>query len=76
MNFPIEKVAKFSSNEKEAYQKSLKHYRDIKNVVDTSKAEGKIEGKMEIAKKLKATKMPFEQIAEITGLSISKIKSI
>lgn len=34
----------FSKEEREAYEESLKYYRDIKNVVDTSREEGLIEG--------------------------------
>ncbi len=30
------KLAKFSPAEREAYKESLKYYRDLKNVVDTS----------------------------------------
>ena len=40
-------IIDFSKEEKEAYEESLKHYRDIKNVVDSSKEEGRIEGRIE-----------------------------
>ena len=36
------------------YENSLKFYRDYKNTIDTAFDEGKIEGKIETAKKLKA----------------------
>ncbi len=59
------------------HQESLKHYRDIKNIVDTSKAEGKIEGKAEgeteekhkIAKMMKENGEPEDKIIAYTGLS-------
>ena len=31
----------------QAYESSLKYYRDLKNVIDTSFEEGKLEGKLE-----------------------------
>ena len=38
--FEAAEIAKFTPKEREAYEESLKYYRDIKNVVDTSRAEG------------------------------------
>ena len=45
--FEAAEIAKFSPEEREAYEDSLKYYRDIKNVVDTSREEGREEGKEE-----------------------------
>jgi predicted transposase/invertase (TIGR01784 family) len=45
--FEAAEIAKFSPEEREAYKDSLKHYRDLKNVVDSSREEGVLEG-MEI----------------------------
>jgi len=42
--FEQAEIAKFTPKEKEAYEESLKYYRDIKNVVDTSREEGRVEG--------------------------------
>ncbi len=42
--FEAAEIARFSPTEREAYQSSLKYYRDLKNVVDTSKEEGLKEG--------------------------------
>ena len=38
--FEAAEIAKFTTKEREAYEDSLKYYRDIKNVVDTSREEG------------------------------------
>jgi len=38
--FESAEIAKFSPKEREAYEESLKYYRDLKNVVDTSREEG------------------------------------
>jgi len=45
--FEAAEIAKFTPNEREAYEESLKYYRDLKNVIDTSKDEGKEEGRRE-----------------------------
>jgi len=42
--FEAAEIAKFSPSEKEKYEESLKYYRDLKNVVDSSKEEGIIIG--------------------------------
>ncbi len=42
--FEAAEIAKFSPEERVAYEDSLKYYRDLKNVVDTSREEGVLEG--------------------------------
>ena len=42
--FEAAKVAKFSPSERQAYENSLKYYRDLKNVTDTARDEGFEEG--------------------------------
>jgi len=82
--FEAAEIAKFTPDEKNKYEESLKYYRDLKNVVDTSfdegKAEGKAEGKdersIEIARQMKAKGMHINMIAEITGLSIAEIEKV
>ena len=41
--FQSAEIARFTQEERAAYEESLKYYRDIKNVVDTSKEERSIE---------------------------------
>jgi predicted transposase/invertase (TIGR01784 family) len=71
--FETAEIAKFTPEEKQQYEDSLKSYRDLKNVIDTSygdgKSDGKIEGKIEektqgIIKSLKRGKLTIEEIAE------------
>lgn len=45
--FEAAEIAKFSPDEKNKYEESLKYYRDLKNVVDTSFDEGIAVGKAE-----------------------------
>lgn len=71
--FETAEIAKFSPEEKEQYEESLKSYRDLKNVIDTAfddgENKGKIEGRIEektkgIVKSLKRGKLTLEEIAE------------
>jgi len=45
--FSVAEVAKLSPDEYQAYIDSLNSYRDLQNSIDTAKAEGKAEGKVE-----------------------------
>jgi predicted transposase/invertase (TIGR01784 family) len=45
--FEVAEIANFSPMEQETYQNSLKYYRDMNNVVDTSRQEGREEGREE-----------------------------
>ena len=78
--FGAAEIAKFTPDEKTKYEESLKYYRDLKNVVDTSFDEGKAEGKdernLEIGRQMKAKGMKINLIAKITGLSIDEIENI
>ncbi len=42
--FEIAEIAKFTPEEQRAYQNSLKYYRDLNNVIETSKQEAREEG--------------------------------
>ncbi len=63
--FETAEIAKFSPHEKEQYEESLKSYRDLKNVIDTSYSDGKKDEKKEgIIQSLKRGKLTIEEIAE------------
>ena len=40
-------IARFQPEERQAYESSLKYYRDLKNVIDTAREEGRKEGREE-----------------------------
>lgn len=42
--FEVAEIAKFSPDEQRSYQNSLKYYRDLNNVIETSKQEAREEG--------------------------------
>lgn len=86
--FEAAEIATFTIAEREAYEESLKYYRDIKNVVDTSREEGFEEGieqgieqgvekrSTEIAREMKVDHEPIEKIMRYTGLSKEEIEKL
>lgn len=79
--FEAAEIAKFSPEERNAYEDSLKYYRDLKNVVESSREEGVAEGiekgavkrNKEIARQMKADGESYDLIMRYTGLSRAEI---
>ena len=74
--FKTAEIAKFSQEEYQDYEDSLKYYRDIKNSLDTAREEGEIRGKIKIAKNMLQKEMDLSLIKEITGLSEEEINKL
>jgi predicted transposase/invertase (TIGR01784 family) len=86
--FEIAEIAKFDRKQLEEYELSLKYYRDLKNVVDTSFEEGiqegikegiqvgKFEEKILIAKEMKKDNESIEKIIKYTGLTRNEIERL
>ena len=78
--FEKAEIARFGQVEIESYEMNLKIYRDYKNTVDTAFDEGKMEGKLEekldVAKKMKAKGLSINDIVDLTGLSINEINAL
>ncbi len=82
--FETAEIAKFSQEEYQNYENSLKYYRDIKNSLDTAKEEGrlegkiegKLEGKIEDAIKMIEKGLEIPLIRDITGLSEQEINNL
>ena len=68
--FKQAEIAKFSPEERQDYEESVKIYRDLKNSLDTAVWN---EDK-EIARRMKAKGYAVEDIADITKLSIEDIE--
>ena len=62
--------------EQDKYHKNLKVYRDLINSLDTAHEQGKIEGKIEIAKNLMDANMPIDFISQATGLSVEEVEEL
>ncbi|MBL1351848.1 MAG: PD-(D/E)XK nuclease family transposase [Zetaproteobacteria bacterium] len=85
--FAQAEIASYTDDEYAQYEESLKYYRDLNNSIDTAfddgKMKGKIEGeikgvlkgKIETAKNMKKKAYPIDDIAEITGLSVTEIEN-
>ena len=67
--FEKAELAKFGQSELANYENSLKIYRDLKGVIDTAYDEGKLEGKLEMARFMKSENEPIEKIVKYTGLT-------
>jgi predicted transposase/invertase (TIGR01784 family) len=78
--FETAEIAKFTPDQVQSYEDSLKYYRDMKNSLDTAKdegrIEGKIEGKKEEAKNLLKNGASIDLIIKSTGLTVEEIKRI
>jgi predicted transposase/invertase (TIGR01784 family) len=74
--FEKAELAKFGQLELANYENSLKIYRDLKGVIDTAYDEGKLEGKLEIAKYLKKLGVSIETIIEASGLTRDEIEKL
>jgi predicted transposase/invertase (TIGR01784 family) len=72
----VAEIAKFTPEQVLSYENSLKYYRDLKNSLDTARDEGKIEGKIEIAKKMILNGMDISLIIEMTGLTEQEIEKL
>ena len=74
--FETAEIAKFTQDEYQDYENSLKYYRDLKNSLDTAKEEGRIEGKIEVAKNLLKNEVDIKIIAKSTGLTEKEINEL
>ena len=78
--FEVAEIAGFTEEERKEYEESLKTYRDIKNVVDTARTEGKIEGKIEkeedVVERCMEENMQVEVISKIENLPITEVNKI
>lgn len=74
--FEVAEIAKFTPEQVQSYENSLKYYRDLKNSLDTARDEGKIEGMMEIAGKMIQKSLDTNLIIEMTGLTELEIEKL
>jgi hypothetical protein len=72
--FSVAEIAKFTPEERQGYEQSLKQYRDLKNVIDASFVEGKRERNLEIARQMKSDGEPVDKIQRYTGLQKRRLR--
>lgn len=78
--FDVAELARYTPDDRRAYQNSLKYYRDIKNVIDTAFEEGREEGRDDerliIARRMKKAGLPIREIAQYTGVSEEVVSQV
>ena len=78
--FEQAEISKFNPQELKSYEDSVHAHRAIENAIKTAEkkklAEGKAEGKAEIARAMLAKGMDMEVISELTGISIGELKDL
>ncbi len=76
--FETAEIAKFTPEQVQSYEDSLKYYRDMKNSLDTAREEGKAEGIEEGIKRvaLNALKMgkSIDEVVTLTGLTKDEVE--
>ena len=77
---PFTDVGNFSREELADYENSLKHYRDMKNVLDTAVGEGEVKGRyekaVEVARQCLADGLSMAQVMRYSGLSEAEIEAL
>jgi predicted transposase/invertase (TIGR01784 family) len=71
--FEKAELARFGDVERSHYESSLKTYRDLKGVIDTAFEEGKQEGLIEVARRLKDLGVDPKTIQEATGFGPNEL---
>lgn len=74
--FETAEVARFSESEMRDYEESLKNLRDLGNVLNTAKEEGRKEKTLEIARNLLQAGIAEDVVAATTGLSVEEIQNL
>ena len=74
--FEEAEIAKFTPTELKEYEDSLKAYRDVKNSIDTALEKGRVEGVIQVAKKMLESGMDVDTVMKMTDLSKSEIEKL
>ena len=74
--FEKAEIANYSELERNEYEQSLKTYRDLKSAFETAFDDGKLEGKLEIAKSLIENGVSIDLIIKTTGLTLEQIQNL
>jgi len=72
----IAEIAAMPEPQRSQYEQSLKVYRDNLSILRTERAEGRAEGRAEVAKRMTSMGMDVDTIALMTGLSAAEIETL
>ena len=78
--FEIAEIAKYTPEERQDYEESLRNFRDWYSVIRTAEEKGHREGRdersIEIARNMKSKNYPLEDIMSLTGLTTEEINAL
>ncbi|MEM8641304.1 MAG: Rpn family recombination-promoting nuclease/putative transposase [Cyanobacteria bacterium P01_G01_bin.54] len=74
--FSIAEIARFSPEQIQFYEDSLKEYRDLQNSIDTAHRKGKAEGKAEVVQKGIEQGLSDELLVTLTGWTVEQIQKM
>lgn len=74
--FESAEIARFTPDQVQSYEDSLKYYRDLKNSLDTAKEKGREEERLDIAQKALLKGYSVDQIIELTGMTKEQIEKL
>jgi predicted transposase/invertase (TIGR01784 family) len=74
--FNVAEIAKYKPQDRQKYEDSLKHYRDMENSLEVQYRTGAKDTRKEIALKLIKRGLNNDEIAEDTGLEIEQIQKL
>jgi predicted transposase/invertase (TIGR01784 family) len=72
----VSDISRLTEDERDAYEMTLKHYRDAINVYEGAIETGEARKAISIAKGLKKKKMSTADISEVTGLTVEEIEKL
>jgi len=74
--FEQAEIAQFDDKEYEAYEESLKEYRDLKNSLDTAFDDGEYSKALEVAKNMRLEGLADDLIFKMTGLNPTDLEKL
>jgi len=74
--FQVAELANLSREQLTVYEQNLLDYWTTKGVIETARIEGKLEGKLEVAQRLRARGFSLEEIEQMTGITQEQIESL
>lgn len=78
--FLLAEINTFTPEELNQYKKSLENMGEFDNIINSTEERareaGRVEGKAEVAKNMLSVGMPYEQISQLTGLSVAEIETL
>jgi predicted transposase/invertase (TIGR01784 family) len=72
----VSDISRLTEDERDAYEMTLKHYRDAINTYEGAIETGEARKAISIAKGLKKKKMSTADISEVTGLTVEEVEKL